>query len=77
MKITLNLLGQLKELYPEQPEQAVLDLDQPQTLASLLERLGIHSKVILFATVDDRIVDKQQLIDRACVVNLFSPPAGG
>jgi sulfur carrier protein ThiS len=77
INVTLNMHGQMKDFYPDQPEQLVVPLEKPETLAVLLKQLGIHSKIILFATIDDRIVDKQHLIDRSCVVNIFSPPAGG
>ena len=58
-------------------DRQTIELDQPETVHNLINRLGISSKMVLFATVNDRIVDKGTLIEQSCEINLISPPAGG
>lgn len=76
-RVTVNILGHLKDLYPHLDAQTVIELGQPATIAVIVEQLGISTKMVLFATIDDRIVDKKRLIDQPCEINLISPPAGG
>ncbi|GEM_PF-3171242 len=75
--VTVNLVGCLRDLYPHLAEQEVIELDRPVKVAEMIARLGISSRMVLFATVEERLVPKEALIDRSCEVNLISPPAGG
>jgi len=75
--VTINISGHLKDLYPHLEAQQTVELEQPVTVSGLIAARGISSKMVLFATIDDRIVDKQLLVEQSCTINLISPPAGG
>ncbi len=75
--VTVNIFGYLKELYPHLSSVAVVELDRPRAVGELIAALGISSKMVLFATVEGRMVDKNRLLDHPCELNLISPPAGG
>ncbi|MFO7951582.1 MAG: hypothetical protein R6U91_02050 [Bacillota bacterium] len=76
-KVTVNLLGFLKEIYPHLEEQTSLELNRPVTVVEVIETLGVSSKMVLFATIEDRQVAKEDTIEGSCELNLISPPAGG
>jgi sulfur carrier protein ThiS len=75
--VTINVTGHLRDLYPKVEALSVIECNQPVTVAELIDRLGISSKMVLFATISERIVSKDYLVDQECVINLISPPAGG
>jgi sulfur carrier protein ThiS len=75
--VTIYITGHLRDLYPQLETETVIQLEKPATVAALIDQLGISSKMVLFATIDDRMVTKDQLIEQTCSLNLFSPPAGG
>ena len=77
LKVTVNISAGFKDFYSHLEDRQTIELDQPKTIYSLISGLGISSKMVLFATINDRIVDKQTLIDQPCEINLISPPAGG
>ena len=77
LKVTVNISAGFKELYSHLEDRLTIELDQPVTIYNLIGRLGISSKMVLFATINDRIIDKQTLIEQSCEINLISPPAGG
>lgn len=73
----INITGHLRDLYPQVEALTVIECNQPLTVAELIDRLGISSKMVLFATINERIVSKDYLVDQECSINLISPPAGG
>lgn len=75
--VTINITGHLRDLYPQVEPLTVIECDNPLTVAELIDRLGVSSKMVLFATISERIVNKDYLVDQECVINLVSPPAGG
>ncbi len=75
--VTINITGHLRDLYPQVEALTVIESSQPLTVAELIDRLGISSRMVLFATISERIVSKDYLVDQECVINLISPPAGG
>lgn len=77
LKVTVNISAGFKDFYSHLEDRQTIKLDQPETVHNLINRLGIRSRMVLFATINDRIVDKQTLIDQPCEINLISPPAGG
>ncbi len=77
LKVTVNLTGHLKELYPHLEEQTSIELVQPVSVFTLLSRLGISSRMVLLVTIGDTLIGKETIIDQPCELNLVSPPAGG
>ncbi len=77
LKVTVNVSAGFKDLYSHLKDRQTIELDKPESLYSLISRLGISSRMVLFATINDRIIDKQTLIEQSCEINLISPPAGG
>lgn len=77
LKVTVNITGCLKELYPHLSEQEVVESDQPLSVSGLIGELGISPRMVLFAVLNERIVPKDRQLFEDCEINLVSPPAGG
>jgi sulfur carrier protein ThiS len=77
VKITVNIKGHLRDLYPHLEARAVIKSEGPVTAAEVIRRLGISSKMVLFVTKDERIIAKDTRLESNCEINLVSPPAGG
>jgi sulfur carrier protein ThiS len=77
IRIEVNTLGYLKDLYPHLSEVAIVESEEPLTVLEIIGRLGVSSRMVLFVTIDDRIVPRETLVEEACSLNLISPPAGG
>ena len=77
IKITVNIKGHLRDLYPHLKARAVIESEGPVTTAEVIGRLGISSKMVLFVTKDERIIPKNTRLESDCEINLVSPPAGG
>lgn len=75
--VTVNISAGFKDFYSHLEDRQTIELEQPETVQGLIRSLGISSKMVLLATVNDRIIDKQALIEESCEINLVSPPAGG
>ena len=77
IEVTVNFSAGFRDFYSHLEDRQIIKLDQPETIYSLIARLGISSKMVLFATINDRIVSKDYLIDKDTEINFISPPAGG
>jgi len=75
--VTVNITGQLRDIYPHLEAQQVVETDQPVPVSVLILQLGINTKMVLFATINNRIAEKNYLVEQSCELNLVSPPAGG
>lgn len=77
IRLEVNTLGHLKDLYPHLTEMAHIDSEKPLTVLEIIGRLGVSPRMVLFVTIGDRIVPKETLIEKDCLLILVSPPAGG
>jgi len=77
IKITVNITGYLRDLYPHLNPRSVIESKDPVKASELIQRLGISSKMVLFVTKEERIIPKDTRLDSDCEINLVSPPAGG
>lgn len=77
IRVTVNIAGHLKDLYPHLDAQMVIESERALTVDELIARLQISSRMVLFAAIDNRIVEKTELLESSCEINLVSPPAGG
>lgn len=75
--IRINILGHLRELYPQLSEVSTVESESPITVSGIIRQLGISPRMVLFVTGNDRIIPKNTLIKGSCSLNLISPPAGG
>ncbi len=77
IKVTVNITGHLRDLYPHLEARTVIESEGPFSAAEVIQRLGISSKMVLFVTKDERIIAKDTRLESDCEINLVSPPAGG
>jgi len=78
MRLTVNLSGHLKSLYPDLEQVMEIELEQPVTVRDLAIRLGISPWIVMSASIDDQLRDVDFLLQEdQTKVTLIGPMAGG
>ncbi len=78
MRITVEVVGHLISLVPNQCSRFVFELDEPVTIGALVDRhIQVDSRVFASFVVDGAIRKRDYLIKEDSEVFLISPAAGG
>ncbi len=77
IKVGVIVQGYLRELYPHLGEREEVISDKPLTVREIIGWLGIKPQTVLFVMIEDRIVNKDYLVESDTELVLVSPPAGG
>lgn len=77
MKITLRILGHLRDVYFEGKDLLEIEVDKPLTLLEILNRINLPSTMAMAYLKEGKPIHKETMLEGGEEIIILSPLSGG
>ncbi len=77
MEVTVRLYGNLRRYASNRQDRTVVNVPDSETIEGLLGALGVPDSAWWMAAVNDKVVQRDAVLQAGDLVEIFEPVGGG